>query len=154
MRNRTLGTCTAVVAIAFGAAGCGDDETSTESSSTAASITKEEFLTQANEICAAGNKEIDAGAQEAFSGGKPSKADIEQFATETLLPSVESQVEEIRALGVPAGDEDQVNAILDAADQAVEETKADPTLAASESGDPFAEANKLANDYGLNECGG
>jgi hypothetical protein len=156
MRGRAIGMGSAVVAVAIAlvGVGCGDDSSSSGDSSSSASITKEEFVTQANAICAEGNKEIDAGAQETFSAGKPSEADIEKFATETLIPSVEQQVADIRALGAPEGDEDQVNAILDAADQGLEEAKSDPSVVADEKADPFAEANKLANDYGISECGG
>ncbi len=152
MKNTMLAMAAAVVAL--GIAGCGDDdEGSSEGSSTTASITKEEFQTQGNEICAAGNKEIDAGAQSTFSGGEPSQAEIETFVTETVIPSIEGQVEYLRGLGVPAGEEDQINEILDAAAQAVEDAKADPALLTNEKTDPFADVNKLALDYGLTECG-
>jgi hypothetical protein len=72
-----------------------------------------------------------------------------------LLPSVEDQVSKIRALGAPKGDEDQVNAILDAADEGVQKGKQDPlSLTKEGSAGPFDKANKLANAYGLKTCGG
>ncbi len=131
--------------------GCGgNDDTST----TTAAISKDDFITQGNQICAEGNKAFNAAAQEAFSGGKPTDAEMSKFVDETVVPTVQGQIDDLRALGVPAGDEDQVNAILDAAQSGVDALEADPTLFSSGSGDPFAEANKLANDYGLTECGG
>lgn len=47
----------------------------------------------------------------------------------------------------------QGNEILDVVDQAIEDAKADPLSVTSQKTDPFADANKLAADYGLTECG-
>ena len=139
--------------LAFGAiaiAGCGgSDDTST----TTAAISKDDFITQGNQICAEGNKTLDAAGNEAFSGGKPSQADLEKYVSDTMVPTIQGEIDGIKALGAPAGDEDQVNAILDAAQSALDKAKADPSTLTSND-DPFAEANDLANAYGLTECGG
>lgn len=136
------------IAIALGVAGCGDDESSTESS-TAASITKEEFVTQANQICADGTVSVEAAAKKVFTSPQPSKAAVGGFVTETVIPETEAQVTDIRALGAPAGEEEQVDAILETADQELEALMADPSAIGPQS---FAESSKLAADYGLNEC--
>jgi hypothetical protein len=141
-----------VLIAAVAVAGCGGGDDS--SSSTTTALSKEEFLKQGNQICADGNKTIDAASQDVFSGGKPSQSDIEAFVTDTLLPTVQTEVDGIRALGAPEGDEDQVTAIVDSAQQAIDDSKADPSLiATNSSNDPFADTNKLANAYGLTECG-
>ena len=152
MKRLKIGAIAAALALTIAVAGCGGGSDDS-SSSTAAALSKEEFLAQGNQICAAGNKEIDAASKEVFSSGQPSQAEIETFLTGTLIPSVQSQVDGIRALGAPAGDEDQVNAILDSAQSAIDAGKADPTTLEGND-DPFAETNKLANAYGLTECGG
>jgi hypothetical protein len=77
---------------------------------------------------------------------------MESFVTDDLIPSVEDQVQQISELPPPAGDEEQVQAILDAAQQGIEEGKSDPQ--SFQKSDPFAEANKLAVQYGMKECGG
>ena len=125
-------------------------------SATAAALTKEEFVAQGNQICSEGNKTIDEAAKQVFSGGKPKADEMQQFVTGTVIPSIQDQVDSIRALGAPEGDEDQVAAILDAAQQGIDEAKADPSLLAGEQSgsDPFAEANKLTDDYGLTACSG
>ncbi len=49
-----------------------------------------------------------------------------------------------------------MQAIVDAAQSALDKAKADPSLLTDQGGsrsDPFAEANKLANAYGLDKCG-
>ena len=67
---------------------------------------------------------------------------------------MQNQLDQIRALGIPPGDEEQVNAILDAAQEAVDKLQADPSVVIEQNTpDPFAEANKLAKDYGLSTCG-
>lgn len=148
MRGFKVGATSAVLVIAFAVAGCGSDDSSSDST-----ITKSEFITQANEICASSNKAIDTASEDAFSSNQPSDAEIESFVNETVIPEVETQLTGIRDLGTPEGEEDQVNAILDAVDSALEESKVDPTSLVGES-DPFAEANKLSEEYGLNECAG
>jgi len=155
------GLCVLGVAAAIALAACGDDEssdtstTSSEASTSSTSseaLTKEEFVAQANAICAQGNKEIDAAANDVFSSGKPSPAEMEDFVTQDLLPSVEDQVQQISELPPPEGDEEQVQEILDAAEQGIEEGKSDPQ--SFQKADPFAEANQLAVAYGMKECGG
>ena len=134
--------CAVAAAVVIGCGG-GDDE-----------LTKAEFLKQGNAICAKGNKEIDAAANKTFEKGQqPSKAQITKFAEDTLIPSVEEQIDGLRDLNPPSADEDQVNAILDEADSALDETKDDPSVFAEDK-DPFKKANKMAIAYGLKECGG
>ena len=69
---------------------------------------------------------------------------------------MQSQIDGIKALGAPTGDEAQVKAIVDSAQSALDKAKADPTLMLQNNSknDPFAEANQLAKSYGLTACGG
>ena len=152
------------------AAGCGDDDddttaATTSSTTTAAGatgatgatgepMTKDEFIAQADAVCKAGDKKIDAAANEVFSGGNPSQQEQEDFVTNDALPNIQDEVDGISALTPPEGDEEEVQAIIDAAQSAIDEATADPS-ALTEQGadDPFAEANQLAKDYGLKVCG-
>ncbi|MCB0870859.1 MAG: hypothetical protein KDB52_08515 [Solirubrobacterales bacterium] len=151
MKVWKAGACSLLIAASLGLAACGSDDDSSDDSSD--SITKAEFVAQANAICAESNKTIAAAEKEAFSGGQPSQADVDSFINDTLLPEVESQIKGIEELPVPEGEEEQVSAILEAANQGLEEGKSDPASLQG-NGDPFAEANKLANAYGMTECGG
>ena len=141
---------TALVAVGFTGCGGGDDSSST----TTAAISKDDFVEFGNKICAEGNKTFDAAAKSAFSGGKPTEAEMTKFVDETAVPTIQGEIDGIRAIGAPEGDEDQVNAILDAAQKGVDTISADPTAFGPGNADPFAEANKLASDYGLTECAG
>jgi len=110
MRRVFIGVaaCLTVVGASLALSACG---------SSSESISKAEFLKQGNEICEEGNKQIRTAGEEQFprSGGRPSQKDLEAFATNTVVPEIRSQLDEIEALGFPSGDEEQVEDILPAA---------------------------------------
>ena len=74
------------------------------------------------------------------------------FVTDVLVPGVQSQIDGIRDLTPPEGDEDTVDSILDAAQKANDEVADDPSSIAGNN-DPFADANQQAKAYGFKECG-
>lgn len=154
MSKRLIVTLAGIAAIAVIAAGCGsgsDDSTS--------SLTKAEFIAQADAICKKGNDEIEANF-EAFAkknglkgNEEPSKAQGVEISETILLPSIESQSEELRDLEVPNGDEAEISAMLESLDQGVEEAEEDPESLFASKSDPFGPANKKAKEYGLKVCG-
>jgi hypothetical protein len=132
-------------------AGCGggDDSSST---STQAALSKSEFLKQGNAICAKGNQATNKIANQTFTQNQqPTQAQLQQFTTQ-VTPIIQGEIDGIKALGAPAGDEQQVNAILDDAQSALDKAKQDPSVFAN--GDPFKKANQEAKAYGLTACGG
>jgi hypothetical protein len=152
-----LGSIVGLLAIVLLAAGCGGGD---DTSSTTATLTKAEFLKQGNQICAEGNKEIDAGFEEFAKENnlgkneEPTEAQLEESAETIILPGVTKQVEGVAALPVPSGEEEKVDPIIDGAEEALEEAEADPSILTDEKNDPFAEVNKLAGAYGLTACAG
>jgi ABC-type lipoprotein release transport system permease subunit len=145
MKVRATLALTAVLALGVIAAGCGsgDDDSGTSS------LTKSEWIAKADAICQQGNQEIEQAAQQQFGNQKPTAAEVQQFATGTALPNTQTQVDKIRALGAPSGDEDQVNHILDTVQAEVDKAKAAGDIEDS----TFAEGNSLAKQYGLKVCG-
>jgi hypothetical protein len=138
----------AVMAFAAIAAGCGSSDSTTDST---ASITKAEFLKQGNAICAAGNKEINAGFEEALPKGKqPSKAELSEAMETVLIPSVSKQVEEIRALGAPEGEEEAVEQFLAGAEEELEKGEEEPASLATEAS--FHKTSQEAKAIGLVRC--
>jgi hypothetical protein len=168
-------TATAMLAASLAAgliaAGCGDDDedtttaaTTTETGATGATgvaggepLSKSEFIRQADEICREGDRQIDQRAEDFFGGLEqdPGSAELEEFASEVVIPNIQQQIDEIRSLTPPEGDDDEVSAILDAAQEGLDELEADPSSIdeGPDAGGAFAEANRLAQDYGLKECG-
>lgn len=152
----------AIAALSLVAAGCGggDDTTTIEtgvSGATGASgapLSKEQFVAQADAICKDASQQIKSQAGQTLSQSS-SPNEIAAFTTNVLIPKQEEISDQIRALTPPEGDEDQVSAILDAVDSALQRVKDDPDLQA----DPqaaeaeFTDADQLATDYGLEECG-
>ncbi len=137
----------AVALAAATAAGCGSSDDK--------GPTKADFVKQANGICAKGNEEIEAGARKLFAGskGRPSKAAIAKFVGSTAIPEIQKQVDALKKLDPPEGDEGKVKQITDAADAGLAKVKANPLSATREGPkDPFAKADKLAGDYGLEAC--
>jgi hypothetical protein len=126
-------------------AACGDDD--------GESITKDDFVEQANAICADGNDELDAAGEDVDFNDEDA---FSAFVTDELVPSVRQQIADIRDLGFPEGDEDELDAILDDASADVDNIEDDPASvgeAFSNNEDPFDDVNQRLNDYGLTECG-
>jgi hypothetical protein len=162
MKNRLLITFALLAALgALAVAGCGgDDDTSSTTGTSGASgasgtaLTQDEWAQQADAICAAGDKEIDATGREIFGDQQPSQDEIDQFVTETLVPSIQGQLDAIRALTPPEDIADDVTTFLDDANAALDEIRDDPSLVtASGSDQPFSEVNAQAKELGLTECG-
>jgi hypothetical protein len=141
----------AVVALATIAVGCGDSDDSS-------SLSKAQFVKKGNAICTKGNEDINKGFEK-FSRehklseqNQPNQAELAEAAEEILLPRVTEQIEALRGLGAPEGDEAKVEKILGAAEKAVEEAEEDPRSLRG-SNTPFSKPNKLAREYGLTVCG-
>lgn len=158
MEKRLLAVLAAVLGIALIAAGCGGS--SNEEGTTTASLTKAEFVKKGNEICKRGSAEIEE-AFEKFAkenhlskSKQPSKAEIEKVSESIIVPNIRSQVEGIKALGVPKEDATGAEEVIASAEKSLERVEADPTLITEEgsSKDPFTETNKLAKAYGLTAC--
>jgi hypothetical protein len=138
----------AVLAAGAFATGCGSSDDNGDSTTTA-SLTKAEWIAKADAVCQQGNQQINQAAHQQFANQKPTAADVQQFATGTALPNTQSQVDQIKALGAPSGDEDQVNKILDTVQADIDKAKAAGDLEDS----TFADGNALARQYGLKVCG-
>jgi hypothetical protein len=152
-----------VLAAGLICAGCGDDDDETTTAATTETtgsvagspLSEDEFIAEADAICEAGDAEIDAAARDFFpEGGSPGIAEEKAFALEVLLPSIQEQLDQIRGLTPPEGSEDDVAAFLDTAQETVDELEEDPTplTGGGSGGDPFAEAERLATQLGLQVC--
>jgi hypothetical protein len=140
-----LGLAAVAAMVVAGCGGGGDDSTSTSS------LAKPAWIAKADAICQQGNQEIEQAANEQFGkqSEQPTDEQVQQFTKESVVPNVQKQIDQIRDLGAPSGDGDQVNKMLDTVQADIDETKSATTLA----GDPFADGNALALQYGLKVCG-
>jgi hypothetical protein len=137
-----------VAGVALGGCGGSSSSSSTKSTATAAAaITKAQLVAKANAICTTGNGPIvAAGAQLA---SHPSRAQVVAIVEHVYVPSIESQLTSIKALGVPAGEEAVVARMLKLAEADLAKLRRNPALVATDVFGPFA---RLAHPYGLVAC--
>ncbi len=131
-------------------AGCG-------SSSDSSSLTKAEFIKQADQICAKGEKSIESGAEKFAEENnvdteKPTKGQQEEVIKTVVAPEIRKQAEEINDLGAPKGEEPEVEAIVTAVEEGADELESKPAQLI-EGKNPLEAGSKLAKEYGLKVCG-
>jgi hypothetical protein len=142
----------ALVAIAALAAGCGDgSEASSE-------VTKAQFTKEAEAICAERKEDWDAGVAEFTKETKAEKLGFkamrkrsEAFFAESVLPLLQTELEALEELDVPAEDEAKVEKMLQNRAQGVEKLEAEGVEVLLDPG-TFGEYEKEEKAYGL-ECG-
>lgn len=129
-------------------AGCGsDDET--------ASLTRAQFIKQANAVCIEGEKErgklIQGASKLVKPGEELSKAGKEEFVITAAVEPYRKMTRKIEELGAPEGDEQEVEAIIKAMEEAADKAEANPQQTI-DSIIPFAEANRVIGEYGIESC--
>lgn len=130
--------------LALGIAGCGSD-----GGSTTASPTKAEFIKQADAICrAADEAQLPALAKAEKQASGESNAARTAVMLMAGLEPIEKEAKEIAALAVPEGDGDQLEAIVDGIESAVEEVEAKGSKGSS----AFVTVNRLSAQYGFRAC--
>ncbi len=159
-----------VLAIALILVGCGggsgggdstaSGSTASSTDSSTASLSKAEFIKKADAICGVDGRRTQSEyarfvEKNKISEGKtPTAAQYAEASEKIQIPAFKRQVEEIRALGAPAGEEEQVAALLDAVEAGIEKLEeVDPKVALESAHQKFIKADKLAVAYGLKVCG-
>ncbi len=133
------------------ATGCGGDSGGDATSAGGAALTKEQWIAKADAICAPGQQKISQAVNDLYSGPTPSQADLDHYAKDVLAATVQGDVDKIGDLPVPEGNEEQIDRILQAAQDGVDQLEAQGLDRSA--GGPFIEANLLAQHYGLKTCG-
>jgi hypothetical protein len=156
--NRFIALFASLMVVALIAVGCGSSDDSTTDST--ASLTKAEFVKQGNAICKEGNAQFDsefeqlAEEKDLKEDQPPPQAVLDEAAETILVPGISKQIEELRALGTPEGDEGEVEDLLTNAEEALEEAEEDPSvLTEDEDAGPFVQVNQEVREYGLTVCG-
>jgi hypothetical protein len=143
----------AAMVVALVLVGCGGGG---DSSSSASSISKEEFITKADAICKQGTERL----QKAIAGllrkqpniTKVTKGEQEKIVATVMVPSVSREARELRALGVPEGDDEKVDAMITALEEGVETAEQDPVAVTKSSDAIFGITSRIAGEYGLTAC--
>jgi hypothetical protein len=151
---RTGVALAALCSLALIAAGCGSSKkTTTTTTAAKPAISKAQFLAQGNAICADGNRKlaVQQRALEKLVGNKPpTDAQVAAYVKTTFIPAIQAQIDRLRALGTPAGEESAVTHILDAAQSDLNSVKGNALLLVNDH--PFASFARGAHPYGLKQC--
>lgn len=135
-------------------AGCGGGG---EDSSSGKTISKEEFIAKADAICKKGTtrlqKAIFAALKNPRNLTKVSEAEQIKIVTTAMVPNISREAKELRALGVPEGDEEKVDAMISALEEGVETAEQDPQAVTKSSDVVFGISSRIAGEYGLTACG-
>ena len=153
MKKRVIA---AVACCCVSLTGCGGDDEPAKSADKASetvetTLTKAELIEQGDAICKASNDTIDKADDRFIDPQNPTEAEYRVAINDTLVPEIRGQVEDLRALKAPAEDAATINGMLDAIEAGLVTVEADPLIILT--GDPFADADKIAQDYGFEVCG-
>lgn len=130
------GIAVGIVAIAALGVGCGGsgDESATGSEA-AVHIPKAQFVKKAESLCVDRRKERLAAAEESYNkkvraadptaGTERFQELAEEVLTESILPSLRKQQEDLEALGTPAADEAKIEKMMQSLEQGIDELEQD-----------------------------
>ena len=149
-----IGAVAVLVGIALIAVGCGGSGDDTGNTPT---LTKAEFIARADRICARTDQEQREALRDFFKerpNAAVNQALNEKVVLEVGLPAIQAETEELDALPMPEGDEEDIQAIIDGLEEAIEKGEDDPgSLVTLKSGaGPFTAVGKLAGEYGFKVC--
>ncbi|MGH2976238.1 MAG: hypothetical protein ACRDLL_15445 [Solirubrobacterales bacterium] len=155
MGRGSIALVAAVVALFV--VGCGGGDASISTST----ISKEAFIKKADAVCKKGFAQLQRGFAAYLKENKksiialrhPSRADYEGLIGGVLVPNLEKEIEEIRALGAPSGDEDRIEEILTAFEEGIETAESNRKAVTNSSEAIFGIGSRLAKEYGLEVCG-
>lgn len=138
-----------VVGMALLVAGCGSGGDSTTT------LTHNLYIRQGNAICEKQSKARQAKLEAVAKKAGKSKVVSEPEKVKLMLEfiaSYEEEVSELKALGTPPQNEDRVNKMIEEMEKAASKGRENPKVVIK-SAAYFDNANELAREYGLENCG-
>jgi hypothetical protein len=122
------------------------------------SLTKAEFIKRGDEVCKKGGEEVGAEATayakqngiDLTSTNLP-QAQLSEIVENVVIPGIQRQVDGLRALSPPEGEEETTTAFIDGLQKGVEEGEGDPVTFST--GKTLAPADKKLQEYGFKVCG-
>jgi len=133
----------AASAVAIVVSGCGGDDSKSTSS-----LTKEQFVQQANAVCKRHNETISAAANKLLAGGKlPPPQAFGKLVLGTIVPEVRAQTSELEGIKAPAELDGPYRTWLTDTKGALSRLAANPSLIKSPAS--FRAVNGQADHLGL-----
>jgi hypothetical protein len=121
--------------------------------SAAKAISKPVFIEKASDICVTTARRIGSESLVVIeeSNIESINDEVEASLVEPILiPAFETEIEEIRALGTPKGDEAQIESILTAIQEIIDAAEEEPELVTRPK--PYAAIEARAKSYGMSAC--
>jgi hypothetical protein len=146
MNKKLLASAALLFLSALFATGCGGGD---DSGSDEPAPTKAAYIVEADAICTAGLEDFEVIVEDLPNDIEAPES--QAAISDEIVPLYRDQIEQLRALTPPEGDEDTTAAIYDAVEDGVDKVEQDPS--ALDEVATFEEANALAIDYGLEVCG-
>lgn len=121
-------------------------------------VSEAKFLKEANRVCVEGEKQLakdlETYIKEQSLNSKSNQNKVLMEGTQKLVvPGIQSEIDQLREIGLPKGAEAQVEEILSAMQKAVYVAKEHPTSTPHDLGPYFEHAGKLAREFGIHGCG-
>jgi len=128
--------------------------TATACSSSDDSLSKADWVKQANAICVAGSKQTEALSKKLTASGSPSTAEMNTYIKAATANSV-AQIAKIKTLGYPAGDKAELEGALVTWEDTLNQMAKNPAKAQELSADKkVTAATTTLRKYGLSKCAG
>lgn len=147
----------AAMVVALVVTGCGGGGDSSSSTTTTGSISKAAFIKKADAVCQKGTERMQQAILVFLKQHKdvkrPNKAQSEELVGTAIVPSVKTEIKSLKALEVPEGDEEHVDAIISALEEGLETAEANPEAVVASSDAVFGISGRLAGEYGAEVCG-
>jgi hypothetical protein len=163
LRRSWVGRIAVIISVMAGLvalAGCGGgsstaDAMGTPASDQAGSITKAEFIHQADAICSKTDvvqEQRLAAYEKAHPGTELAGSQGEAALRQVAFPPIATEIKEVAALGAPKKDALRVEAILEGWSKALKTVERKPKLIMGLGEGPFTAPDKLAHAYGFKAC--
>ncbi|HEX5418118.1 MAG TPA: hypothetical protein VFZ25_20880 [Chloroflexota bacterium] len=157
LRYIAIGAMLAVIVALVAGCGSSDSGSAASTSGSASDVSSQAssravFVKEANAICAKEVEKIQRAGYKAFrEHGNTGEGDEFRSALVAIIaPSMKGEAEGIEDLSPPAGDKAQIDAIVAELRHIAHEIKKDPS---AHEYYPYAKAERLADAYGLKDCG-
>jgi len=150
------GTIAIAVALTVAAlvAGCGGGS---DSSTTTVSVSKAAFIKKVDAVCQKGTERMQRAILVFLKQHKdvqrPNKTQSEKLVGTAIVPSVKTELKELKALDAPEGDEERADAIISALEEGLETAEGNPEAVVASSDAVFGISGRLAGEYGAEVCG-
>lgn len=121
-------------------------------------VSKAVFIREADAACKKageqGSKELKAflAKHKLEKGKEPNNVQLTELGKEVLLPLLKQQRDDFKAIGTPRGDQDEIELLIEALEEAIENLEKTPTLAGS-SKNLLTKVDRIALQYGFKVCG-